>query len=284
MPSLVCGLDCFALPMPATADSIAREFAASFHPSLPDAAASSIEVYRLEPVPCDATLAAEELVLCRVPNWSFDLAALEALHQQLEDLREQHQELQVQYARAREALIALTSSAEASPTGRTPVAETFGVFSPGVVDCDPAQEVVRLRQKLALSEQNQYETKATVVALRNEFMHLVEMWGCDGLAKQDSEFSLEGRPYGAFANEFVDDYCTDFEKTSRFSSRLPQRQAGSPRSWTSPGASACGHGHGGPGRHGHRHPAPGQAVRARSAGRRTVRSAGAPLGPRRPTT
>merc|ERR1712107_889231 len=72
-----------------------------------------IEVYRLERVPADVRVAAEEAVLCRVPGWHFDFAAIEDLHRQFEDLRIEHERLKVQHSRTKEALVALNTALEA---------------------------------------------------------------------------------------------------------------------------------------------------------------------------
>merc|ERR1719253_2297008 len=81
----------------------------------------------------------------------------------------------------------------------------------GAGDNSP-QEVQQLRLQLAESERNQQETKATVIALRGEFMRLVQMWsggdagppGSDAVAVADPKpqrpggrTSLPGTPHGA---------------------------------------------------------------------------------------
>lgn len=40
----------------------------------------------------EAPLAAEDLVLCRIPSWPFDVAALEDLHRELEEVRAAHED------------------------------------------------------------------------------------------------------------------------------------------------------------------------------------------------
>ncbi|CAK0882345.1 unnamed protein product [Prorocentrum cordatum] len=134
------------------------------------------QVYRLEPLEPDAPLEAEDVVLCRLP-WGLDLAALEELHCELEDLRVEHKELQLQYSRTKEALMALSASAEANMA-----LECGGDIAP--------QEVHQLRLQLAESERNQQETKATVIALRGEFMRLVEVWSDAGGPKRAGDLAF----------------------------------------------------------------------------------------------
>jgi len=324
MPALVCGLDCFALPAATTAGEAARAFAASFHPGLPDNASSiaSIEVYRLERLAApDALLAAEELVLCRVPNWSFDLAGLEALHAQLDELREAHEELRIQHERTKEAFLALSSGASAVGTGGSEASPTssrmthllqeastnsFGsLLSPGGGASlqDPAQEVLRLRQKLAQSEQTQQETKNTVIALRQEFMHLVQMWG-GGDTLEPKPFAgpggallAEGGPYSALASELLvgdegaaggPGYGLDgrpaYAQGGAPLLGQPGRGAGSPQpTWAERLAGRPLRAGGPPVRHVGTAPAA-QGVRARSAGRRGSARAGTGPAGRRPTS
>lgn len=321
MPVLVCGLDCFALPSATTACTVAREFAGSFHPALTDAAAADVEVYKLERVPADAMLAEEDLVLCRVPAWKFDLAALEELHGQLDGLRAEHEELQVSFARTKEALIALSAGSEAMLASQA-AADSGSVAETALKSSGPMEEVQQLRQQLALSERNQQETKATVMALRSEFMHLIEVWGGEtATSRQEGEAragATEARaapratnrgayddvfgfvqelkayrspPYGSFGTELIDDYCNELERTARMSSQPPlaanpRRLAGSPRVWANPsspiGCGSPGYGHGYG--HGVRHVRQAATLpggRPRSLGCRAMRSAGAPVGARR---
>lgn len=93
MPRVLCGIDCFHA-VSQTVAAIVREFSASLDPAL-GKANCDIEVYRLERVPADVRVAAEEAVLCRVPGWHFDFAAIEDLHRQFEDLRIEHERLKV---------------------------------------------------------------------------------------------------------------------------------------------------------------------------------------------
>lgn len=165
MPAVLCGLDCFDAPKLLTAGAVAREFSASLDPAL-DAAACPVEVYRLERVALDAPLAAGDRVLCRLPSWHFDFASLEELHQQLEDNRLEHDK----HARTKEALMALDASIEAT-----------ALDAKGSVGFDGGNgELQRLRKALDHSEKKQLETKATVMALRSEFMDLVNMMGDAG--------------------------------------------------------------------------------------------------------
>lgn len=173
MPAVLCGLNCFDAPTLSTAGAVAREFSAALDPAL-NGAGCPVEVYRLERVSLDVPLSAEELVVCCVPGWRFDFAALEELHRQLEDLRAEHENLNVQYSRTKEALISLNATVEA-----TEVAELSARRSESSTRSN-RREVEQLRQQLAQSEKKQQETKATVVALRTEFMHLVEVMSDTG--------------------------------------------------------------------------------------------------------
>mmetsp|Transcript_51111 Transcript_51111/g.136404 ORF Transcript_51111/g.136404 Transcript_51111/m.136404 type:complete len:249 (-) Transcript_51111:359-1105(-) len=163
MPSVLCGLACFHAPTLSTAGDVALEFAASLDPLLGE---DLVEVYRLDRVSLDTTLDAGDAVLCHVPQWGFDLAALEDLHRQLEELQEERETFEIQYKRMEEALMSLNSSVE--------VAESLEA-RPAGGDRENRREVHLLRQQLALSEKKQLETKCTVMALRSEFMHLVNI-------------------------------------------------------------------------------------------------------------
>lgn len=158
-----------------TAASVAREFSAALDPAL-DGAGCPVEVYRLERLPPEAHLGAAEAVVCRVPGWRFDFAALEELHHQLEELRVEHESVQVQYSRTKEALVSLNASIEAAEAVEGPQRSKDK-------GGDSRQEVRQLRQQLAQSQKQQQDTKATVMALRNEFMHLVNMMSDAGHAK-----------------------------------------------------------------------------------------------------
>lgn len=182
MPAVLCGLNCFDAPTLATAGAVAREFSSSLDPAL-NGAGCPVEVYRLERVALDVPLAADELVVCCVPGWRFDFAALEELHRQLEDLRVEHENLNVQYSRTKEALISLNASVEA-----TEVAEVARTRTESTRN--NRREVEQLRQQLAQSEKKQQETKATVVALRSEFMHLVEIMSDTGGSNKHSALDL----------------------------------------------------------------------------------------------
>jgi len=175
MPAVLCGLDCFDAPSLPTARDVAREFSASLHPALAGGECA-VEVYRLERVLPDAPLTAEEAVVCCLPGWRFDFAALEEMHSQLEDLRSEHEILLIQYSRTQEALISLNTSIEAGEAMETP--QRRGESGRG-----DRREVHQLRQQLIQSEKKQQETKATVMALRSEFMHLVDMMSDAGASK-----------------------------------------------------------------------------------------------------
>merc|ERR1712038_953795 len=119
--------------------------------------------------------------------------------------------------------------------------------------------VQQLRQQLAQSEKNQQETKATVIALRNEFMHLVEIWSDAGGAKYqasdlstvikdlDTKFSslvpgasqLRHRT-ACEVDKYSSSYSADLTKSARPGSQPPmvagmRRPTGSPRPYRSPG-------------------------------------------------
>lgn len=171
MPAVLCGLKCFDLPVDATAGGVASEFTASLNPAL-NGAGCPVEVYRLESLAPDAQLSADDLVVCSVPGWQFDLAAVEELQRQLEELRLEHENLLVQYSRTKEVLISLNSSVEATEIDasvqRRPASGADGLRG-------NRKEVEQLKMQLTQSEKKQQETKATVMALRNEFMQLVDM-------------------------------------------------------------------------------------------------------------
>jgi len=121
-----------------------------------------VEVYRLELLAPEVQLAPQDSVLCRVPAWRFDLTELEKLHEDLKDLRRDHELLQKQYHRTQEALMSLSMSVDA--------AEASDVQPRGG---DGRRE---LRQKLAHCEKKEQETKATIIALRTDFNKLITMW------------------------------------------------------------------------------------------------------------
>jgi len=195
---VLCGLDCFDAPSLLTAGAVAHEFSASLDPALVGEC-RRIEVYRLERIALDATLASGDAVLCRVPGWQFDLAALEDLHCQCDDLRRDHEAQQVKNARLQEALLMLNSSLElAEATDATRMRGVRrggqprggglrpGQAGPGGTDeaqsdgTTGVREVQHLKQQLAMSEKQQQETRLTVMALRSEFMHLVNMMSDTG--------------------------------------------------------------------------------------------------------
>lgn len=193
MPLVLCGLavGLDRLDPACTADAVARSFATSLDPAL-HSAAEAVEVYRLERVAPDAVLGAHESVMCRIPDWRFDFRAVEDLLHQLDDLREDHDCLQTQYSRTKEALMALSSSIEASEAASntaskerlaTSSSQTTASVTMSRRNSDDKEnessesrhdrEVALLRQQLAQSEKKQQESKAAVLALRREFMHLV---------------------------------------------------------------------------------------------------------------
>lgn len=198
MPSVFCGLKCFDVPVASTASGVAREFSASLNPALAlDRAGCPVEVYRLEPLALDAELALGERVVCSVPGWQFDFPALEELHRHFEDLRSDHEDLIVQYGRTKEALISVNASVEASEAGE---AAAQRQARPCVVDSTSRgtrreaeqlrMQVEQLQMQLAQGEKKQQETKATVMALRSEFMQLVDVMAAAGGPKRQANFEL----------------------------------------------------------------------------------------------
>lgn len=183
MPPVLCGLNCFDVPVSSTARDVAREFSASLNPAL-NGASSAVDVYRLVPVAPDVPLAPDDVVVCSIPGWQFDFASLEDLHRQFEDLRAEHENLIVQYSRTKEALISLNTSVEASEAADSQ--RRVG----GDSNARGRREVDQLKLQLMQSEQKQKETKATVMALRNEFMHLVDVMGATGGPKCQAAFEL----------------------------------------------------------------------------------------------
>lgn len=186
MPVVLCGLPCLEESALATASDVAREFLSSLDPALEGPAC---EVYRLQRLAPDAVLSGDDVLVCRVPQWQFDFAALEDMHGLVEELRRENETLQIQYARAKEAMISLNSAVEATEAleapHRTPSASSEAVNSNGVSrqrSTGGGSEVQQLRQQLAQSEKKQHETKATVMALRSEFMQLVNLmdWTQEG--------------------------------------------------------------------------------------------------------
>lgn len=184
MPSVLCGLAVGLEtlgPSECTADAVARAFATSLDPAL-SSATGVVEVYRLERIAPDAVLGAHDSVMCCIPDWSFDFHAVEELLHQLDDLKEGHDCLQMQYSRTKEAFIALSSSIEATEAiSNTPSKDRLaamprrnmeGKENEGA-DGHQDREVQLLRQQLAHSEKKQQESKSAVLALRKEFMHLV---------------------------------------------------------------------------------------------------------------
>eukprot|EP00927_Polykrikos_kofoidii_P034932 TRINITY_DN29524_c0_g1_i2.p1 TRINITY_DN29524_c0_g1~~TRINITY_DN29524_c0_g1_i2.p1 ORF type:complete len:317 (+),score=55.15 TRINITY_DN29524_c0_g1_i2:94-951(+) len=167
MPTVLCGLPCFDAPALSTAGAAAQEFFSSLNSAL-EGAVCAVEVYRLERLEPEAQLAAEDTVVCYVPGWGFDFSSLEDLHNELEELRGENDTLLMQNSRTNEVLVSLNyavEAAEAAEAGQR-LAEKSR---------DSYREVVQLKQQLARSERKQQETKATVIALRSEFMQLVGM-------------------------------------------------------------------------------------------------------------
>mmetsp|Transcript_126385 Transcript_126385/g.369275 ORF Transcript_126385/g.369275 Transcript_126385/m.369275 type:complete len:348 (-) Transcript_126385:21-1064(-) len=206
MPTVLCSLGCFDISAPCTAGDVAHEFIASLDPGL-EAAGCHVEVYRLErALTSEVPVGPEDLVLCRLPAWSFDLEALEDLHAQLEELQEAHEGLKAQHASVSETLVALNASVEAreakdaarygcelgtprtcygTGTPRTGLGTPRTTLdtprtclgTPRTGLSTPRTEVELLRQQFALNERKQQETQASVKALRSQFSHIVELWG-----------------------------------------------------------------------------------------------------------
>lgn len=177
MPGVLCGLKCFDVPVAATAGDVAQEFSASLNPAL-NRISCPMEVYRLEPVAPDVQLSVEDLVVCSIPDWQFDFAALEDLHQQFDKLQWEHENLLVQYSRTNEILVSLDASMETAETVEA-VEVTGSVTNQrrgagGDSTRGHRKEVEHLKMQLSQSEKRQQETKSTVMALRTEFMQLVD--------------------------------------------------------------------------------------------------------------
>jgi len=113
MPTLLCGLDCFDVQPPCTAESAAHKFLAALGPALEEGR-PDVEVYRLERLAPRTLLSACDLVLCRLPAWHFSVSHLEALHTELEELQQAHKDLEQNFSRAKEALATLTAGAAVS--------------------------------------------------------------------------------------------------------------------------------------------------------------------------
>jgi hypothetical protein len=203
MPGVLCGLKCFDVPVAATAGDVAQEFSASLNPAL-NRISCPMEVYRLEPVAPDVQLSVEDLVVCSIPDWQFDFAALEDLHQQFDKLQWEHENLLVQYSRTNEILVSLDASMETAET--VEVKSQYSRTNEILVSLDASmetadtvevvevtgsvtnqrrgaggdstrghrKEVEHLKMQLSQSEKRQQETKSTVMALRTEFMQLVD--------------------------------------------------------------------------------------------------------------
>jgi len=175
MPAVLCSLHCFDVPALSTAGSVAQEFSASLDLGL-DGEGCAVEVYRLQPLDLDAQLAADDTVVCRLPAWRFDLAALEDLFAQVEEMRLENDKLNTQYGRTQEALLSLNASVEALRLG----------------PAHQVDELQTLKQQLAQSERKQQETRATVLALRSEFMHLISI---SSYGEEEAEFPLQAREF-----------------------------------------------------------------------------------------
>lgn len=182
-PQVLCGIPFLESASLLTAADVKRQFCASLDPALDGG--SAVEVYRLERLCPNEELDDDDLVVCRIQDWGFDFSALEELHQKVEDMRQDNEVLQAQHSRTKEALVALDAAVETSRLAaadaerrspsrqqayadRTPRAHTS-------TNAEHEHEVQQLKQQLAESEKKQQETKATVIALRSEFMQLVDM-------------------------------------------------------------------------------------------------------------
>jgi len=244
MPAVVVGLDAFEAGGPTTAGAVAWELAASLDPSLPDRLAGSIEVYRVERVAADAEFAAEDLILCRLRDWPFDLSALDELHRQVQGLEGEREQLQsscqdlaLRLARTQEALEVLAASLEALqevPPERPPPLDSGGGTGDSSGSCS-AQELERLRQQLAASEGSRQDTKESVMALKHEFQTLLRITDCShlldislgaaatGAARQCAEMALKGaqayRSPPPCGSSF--DYCSDMQRSPRLNAQLP---------------------------------------------------------------
>lgn len=254
MPVVLCGLPCFDAPSLSTAGAAAREFVASLNPAL-EGPNCAVEVYRLERLAPEAELSAEDTVVCHVPGWRFDFAALEELHRQLEDLRHENETLQTQYSRTKEVLISLNSAVEAAE-----VVESQQRRSDR--GRDSQREVSQLKEQLAQSDRRNQDTKATVIALRKEFMQLVSMMAdAEGPWRSSSANTTPGgaqNPHGLesplamkenvrSSPHEIDskfDFGTDFSKPPRHVSQPPTAMVGVRQPTGPPYAIRGGHGGG----------------------------------------
>eukprot|EP00927_Polykrikos_kofoidii_P034931 TRINITY_DN29524_c0_g1_i1.p1 TRINITY_DN29524_c0_g1~~TRINITY_DN29524_c0_g1_i1.p1 ORF type:complete len:304 (+),score=63.74 TRINITY_DN29524_c0_g1_i1:94-912(+) len=227
MPTVLCGLPCFDAPALSTAGAAAQEFFSSLNSAL-EGAVCAVEVYRLERLEPEAQLAAEDTVVCYVPGWGFDFSSLEDLHNELEELRGENDTLLMQNSRTNEVLVSLNyavEAAEAAEAGQR-LAEKSR---------DSYREVVQLKQQLARSERKQQETKATVIALRSEFMQLVGMLTDTGAPANPCGMEVpnvlkENVRSGQhdIIDKFSDVGSVDMSKPSRHVSQPVRRPAGSP--------------------------------------------------------
>jgi len=126
MPSVLCGLACFEEDSLSTAAEAGKAFSEAFNWDLDG---SAVEVYRLELLSPEAPLGASDAVVCRLPAARFDVSAIEDLHKRFDDLDIEYRNLQIQYSRAQEALLALSAATEAAgpacpPPSRPPAASS----------------------------------------------------------------------------------------------------------------------------------------------------------------
>lgn len=184
-----------------TADQVIGEFSASLDPAL-KSSGCPVEVYRLEPVTSDVRFSEDDLVVCRIPGWQFDFSALEEMHRQLEDLRIEHDDLMVQYSRTKEALMSFSASVE------TPRAVEMNEVVPsqrrsagGDYTQSQRQEVHRLKMQLSQKERRQQETKDTVMALRSQFIQLVDMMSGPDMSKHQCGFEVPSSKKDRFSQD-----------------------------------------------------------------------------------
>lgn len=117
MPTVLCGLHCLDSHLLDTAEKATQELIAQFNldPALSGPGNHGVvELYRLERLEPHAQLLPEDVVVCRVPGWGLDLAALEDLHRQVEELQSENETIRTQHARTKEALMSLNSTVEAN--------------------------------------------------------------------------------------------------------------------------------------------------------------------------
>lgn len=197
MPRVLCGLPALEAASATTAGGLGNEFIAALDPSLVDAGCA-VEVYRLQRLRPDEAVSSGEVVLCQLPTWGFDLAELDSLTGEVEDLRAEREELLQRLERSLEALATLSAAGastsalverpetlgEARQRPKPPVAPTGAqaalTSSSSRSDREVKKENAELRQQLAESEERCKNTRSCLIQLRSEFMQCVKLLSAEG--------------------------------------------------------------------------------------------------------